>query len=678
MMLKRIRDLFNRRGRESPDVPSESVAGGDAIPVHHGPKVVHRPIPLGDLDDDAVKIVQRLTRFDHSAYLVGGCVRDLLLDRRPKDFDIGTSATPRQVKRLFRNSRIIGRRFRLAHIYFQGGKIIEVATFRSQNGSDPDGGADGDLLIRDDNRFGSAEEDALRRDFTINALFYDLNNETVLDHAEGLADLRRGLVRTIGDATVRFREDPIRILRAIKFAARLDFTIERSTLQALTATRDEIHKAAAPRVLEEINRFCRGGAARRSFELLRQTGVFDVILPELSAAYGPVEGRGEENWRLLLALLEQIDRRHAEGTEAGSGEIVTCLLLPAIRERLGLSTDGTLTPPEGLDVRALVDEVMRPVAQRLRFPRRDLERCRLTVLTLLRMIASSGSGRSRRGGKRAILRRSCLPDALWILGVLARQWGGDLAQASASWERAAASVEPVAEPPRPRARGPRGDGPRRRSRGARGARDGEKSGRAGEGGQAGQRDESKARGGEPRRGRRGGGGREKDEGASAPRTAPRSADFFANLPTVPEIERDDGRGDRYGAGTVSRTQHPETAETAPAPAVESGSEGEREDRPRRRRSRRRGGARAKASAEAPTEATSEAPAETTTGASAGDAPEGAAAETGRSDEADAGTPRPRRRRRRSRRRRGGGRGDGRPEGSETDAPSKTVADGGDG
>ena len=208
--------------------------------VHHGPSVVHRPIPESDLDPDAVRIIRRLVRFDYTAYLVGGCVRDLLLGRAPKDFDIATSATPRQVKRLFSNCRIIGRRFRLAHVYFQNGKIIEVATFRtrdvqadtSDDASEAVDEAD-DLMIRDDNVFGSPEEDAVRRDFTVNQLFYDVDTGNVLDHADGLGDLRRSLVRTIGDPEVRFKEDPIRILRAIKFAARLDFAIEPTTREAL-------------------------------------------------------------------------------------------------------------------------------------------------------------------------------------------------------------------------------------------------------------------------------------------------------------------------------------------------------------------------------------------------------------------------------------------------------------
>jgi poly(A) polymerase len=164
------------------------------------------------------------------------------------------------------------------HVLFGGGKVIEVATFRRTPTLDVDpleangsAVADVDLLIRSDNAFGEAHEDAVRRDFTINALFYDVNAETVIDHADGLGDLRRRLVRTIGDPVVRFREDPIRILRAIKFAARLGFAIEDKTLAALRQTRSEIPKAAAPRILEEFNRFCRSGAGRRSFELTFET-----------------------------------------------------------------------------------------------------------------------------------------------------------------------------------------------------------------------------------------------------------------------------------------------------------------------------------------------------------------------------------------------------------------------
>ena len=236
------------------------------------------------IDSDAERVVRKLTRAGYKAYLVGGCVRDILVGRTPKDFDVATSATPNEIKSTFRNSRIIGRRFRLAHVFF-GSKIIETSTFRAN----PRDETDHDLLIRRDNVFGTETDDARRRDFTINGLFYDVEKDEVIDHVDGLPDLDAKLIRTIGDPDVRFQEDPVRMLRAIKFAARLDFGFEPATWRALLRWRGEISKCAAPRLLEEIHRLMRGGAARRSFELLVETGVLAVLSPYLA---GLLEGPG--------------------------------------------------------------------------------------------------------------------------------------------------------------------------------------------------------------------------------------------------------------------------------------------------------------------------------------------------------------------------------------------------
>ncbi len=232
------------------------------------------------IDSDADRVVRKLARNGFKAYLVGGCVRDLLVGKKPKDFDVATSATPNEVRNTFRNCRIIGRRFRLAHVFF-GDKIIETSTFRA-NPRDEDED-EGELLIRRDNVFGTETEDARRRDFTINGLFYDVEKQKVIDHVGGLADLKAGLVRTIGDPDIRFQEDPIRMLRGLKFAARLEFEFEPRTFEALLRWRGEISKCAPPRVLEEIFRCLRGGAARRSFELLVQTDVLNVMSPQLAA-----------------------------------------------------------------------------------------------------------------------------------------------------------------------------------------------------------------------------------------------------------------------------------------------------------------------------------------------------------------------------------------------------------
>jgi poly(A) polymerase len=471
-MLKRLKKLLSlaKKGegtstRSRPEAgvsaPSPEAAGPPS--VHRGPAVVHQPIPVEELDPDAVRIVRRLTRFDHTAYLVGGCVRDLLLDRKPKDFDVGTTATPRQVKRLFRNCRIIGRRFRLAHIYFHDGKIIEVATFRARDGEGEPAEAGEGLLRRDDNVFGTPEEDALRRDFTINALFYDVNAGNVIDHAGGLQDLRRRLVRTIGDPETRFREDPIRILRAIKFAARLGFGIETETYEALRRTRRLLPQAAPARILEEIRRVSAGGAARRSFELLEQTGVLEVVLPPLAEACAKGDGASG----LLYALLEELDRRVSGGEgEPTLGEIFSVLFLPVIAPRLGWDEAPEAEPGRGVNVPALVNEFLRPVAMSLKLPRAEQERCRQILSLVYRL---SRPERVRPSARRALRRRPEFGAALWMLEAAARLRGGPLAKALSAWGQAAAadSIPPEereqAEPPRRphRRRRRRGHGPHR-------------------------------------------------------------------------------------------------------------------------------------------------------------------------------------------------------------------------
>src|ERR1700674_2735933 len=238
------------------------------------PRVEH-PISRRDIDPDALKVLYRLRQYDHVAYLVGGSVRDLLLGRRPKDFDIGTSAHPHHVKKLFRNCWIIGRRFRLAHVKF-GSKVIEVATFRRQlapgeevvadgvPAPDPST-VDGKRLIHHDNTFGTPEEDAFRRDFTINALFYDIATFSVIDYVGGLDDLSARVVRSIGDPETRLKEDPVRMLRAVAFASRLDFTIDPPVLEAIRLHRQAIATSAPPRLLEEYYKILRSGCAEKTF-----------------------------------------------------------------------------------------------------------------------------------------------------------------------------------------------------------------------------------------------------------------------------------------------------------------------------------------------------------------------------------------------------------------------------
>ena len=284
-------------------------------------------IPEELLDPDAVKVVRRLRRAGHQAYLVGGCVRDLLLGIRPKDFDVATSAHPNQVKDTFRNSRLIGRRFRLAHVFFRGGKIIEVSTFRA-NPLDELQDLPQDLLIRHDNVFGTDVEDARRRDFTINGLFYDVDELRVVDHVGGKADLAARLVHTIGNPDVRMREDPVRILRAIRFAAKCAFDVERGTLAAMKAHVEEIPRCAPPRVLEEVMKLLRSGASRRCFELLREIGALKILLPPV-AAY--LERNGPEEAERHLRALDALDAHVRVGEIPSDAVLLATLLAPLPR-----------------------------------------------------------------------------------------------------------------------------------------------------------------------------------------------------------------------------------------------------------------------------------------------------------------------------------------------------------
>ena len=285
-------------------------------------------IPEDLLDPDAVKVVRRLRRAGHQAYLVGGCVRDLLLRIRPKDFDVATSAHPNQVKETFRNSRLIGRRFRLAHVFFRGGKIIEVSTFRA-NPLDELEDLPTDLLIRHDNVFGTDVEDARRRDFTINGLFYDVDDGRVVDHVEGKADLSARLVRTIGNPDVRMREDPVRILRAIRFAAKCAFDVEPATLAAMKQHVEEIPRCAPPRVLEEVMKLLRSGASRRCFELLREVRALRILLPPV-AAY--LERSGPREAERHLRALDALDAHVRVGEVPSDAVLLATLLAPLPRE----------------------------------------------------------------------------------------------------------------------------------------------------------------------------------------------------------------------------------------------------------------------------------------------------------------------------------------------------------
>jgi len=340
--------------------------------VHLPPRRYDVSLEESRIDPDVQKVVRRLARHGHEAYLVGGCVRDLLLDRSPKDFDVATSARPEEVRDLFRNSRIIGRRFRLVHVLFQGGKVIEVATFRRNPKDDADESTE--LLIRSDNAFGVASEDAMRRDFTMNALFYDLEARQILDWVGGMADVERRVVHTIGDPETRFREDPVRILRALKFAGRLGFAITPDVYDAIVFCREALALAARPRLSEEILRLLRGGEARRTIYLAWETGVLDVLLPELSSLLydaGSESGSGARQWRLL----EYIDRRTKESGPLDDTVLWTLLLLEPLKEACEGAKDRS----------AAIADFLEPLVERLAISRRFADGIRRIIGVMPRL-----------------------------------------------------------------------------------------------------------------------------------------------------------------------------------------------------------------------------------------------------------------------------------------------------
>lgn len=230
----------------------------------------------------------RLMRHGYKAYLVGGGVRDLLLDRKPKDFDIATDATPRKIKELFRNSRIIGRRFKLIHVFFRGNKIIEVSTFRdvTEAPETEEGEAPETPAIIHDNTYGTEVTDALRRDLTINGLFYDLGTFSIIDYVGGMRDIRDGIVRIIGDPDERFAEDPVRLMRVCRHAAKSGFSIEQRCYESLKRNTALIKNSAPMRVFEELKKDFSAGYALKTLRLLHECGLLTHLLPEVAANNG--------------------------------------------------------------------------------------------------------------------------------------------------------------------------------------------------------------------------------------------------------------------------------------------------------------------------------------------------------------------------------------------------------
>lgn len=285
------------------------------------------PISRKLISPGTLKVLYRLRKAGFEAYLCGGAVRDLMAGRTPKDFDVATDAKPHEIRRLFRNARIIGRRFRLAHVLFEGEKV-EVSTFRRTPDPNEQRSPE-ELLITSDNTYGSPREDAFRRDFTINALFYNIEDFSVIDYVAGVADLEQGLIRVIGDPDLRFCEDPVRMMRACEFAGRLGFTIETATQAAIQRHRQELRKAAPARLTEELLALLRCGHAGESMQWMLDLGLLEVLLPEALAMIRANE-RGVGSF---TGILPTIDRWTEQGRELPEQVALGAMLLPEVMMR---------------------------------------------------------------------------------------------------------------------------------------------------------------------------------------------------------------------------------------------------------------------------------------------------------------------------------------------------------
>ncbi len=420
------------------------------------PRVLERAehsISRSSISESALKVLYRLHRSGFLAYLVGGAVRDLLLGRRPKDFDVGTNARPQQVRQLFRNARLIGRRFRLARIAF-GTDVVEVATFRrSPEPPDMEEGETTDVLapIAEAEEYGTPEEDAWRRDFTVNGMFYNIADFQVIDHVGGLADLRAGVIRSIGPARRRFSEDPVRMMRAVEYAARLSFRLDDEAVEAIAVLKGDIHRAAPARIAYELLESLNGGHSQQIFRGLRDAGLLRAILP--AAALPPA---GDE---LIWGLLDKVDRTIAAGKAMREETLLAVLLVPGYIRAVRPGTPSALASPE---LEAAVREYLDDATLRLALSNFRSHLLRSAFFCLARLFAPP---RSR------LVVRTVRQEGFAVAMDLARlltSLTGRHAEALETWEKAVArlqsGLDPVDErPPEPGEAGRR----RRRRRGGR-------------------------------------------------------------------------------------------------------------------------------------------------------------------------------------------------------------------
>jgi len=431
------------------------------------PRILLRPeheLSRRKISPNALKVMYRLHRAGYLAYLVGGGVRDILLGRAPKDFDIATNARPEEIRSLFRNSRVIGRRFRLVHILFKD-EVVEVSTFRAspeppevpdawdeaepgESGAEPEQVPVGEEPCE----YGTPAEDAWRRDFTVNALFYNIADFTVIDWVGGLDDLAAGVLRVVGEPARRFEEDPVRMMRALEYAVRLGFTLDPATEAGIRASSGLIVEAAPPRLTYELLEGLQSGSAEGICSAWRSFGIFDVVFPELA--------RG---WREVQSILGEIDRRVAQRRRIDEAILLGSLLLPqyAAIERTAAG------PNDRIDNPALINglrDLLTPIGTRMHLANHTLHQMAQGLFTLSKLRRAPERGRQ----VLKLSRQSYFPVG-WAIaevgvetGVLPRDGFAGWRRAVVQIERSGSDQEPTVETEAPRRR--RRRRPRRRSR----------------------------------------------------------------------------------------------------------------------------------------------------------------------------------------------------------------------
>ena len=344
----------------------------------HGMSIEPLIIPRSDhtisrdnISESALKVLYRLHKAGFASYLVGGCVRDMLLNRNPKDFDVATDAHPEEIRKLFRNCRLIGRRFRLAHIRF-GREIIEVATFRGHH--DPEGEGDNitdDGIITRDNEYGTLEEDAFRRDFRVNGLYYNIADFSVVDYVGGLDDLKQGVLHVIGDAQARLKEDPVRILRAVRFAAKLDFKFDDDLEQGVDKVAPLLLQVSSARMFDEVLKLFMSGHGLATYKVFKKYNLLQYLFAETNKLLD----KNNYNQFLEQALFNT-DERIQAGKPVTPAFLYAAMLWPVVESHREIFTNADMTPLQGLQtagieaITSCADQIMIP--KRFRFPMREI------------------------------------------------------------------------------------------------------------------------------------------------------------------------------------------------------------------------------------------------------------------------------------------------------------------